>query len=132
MINNGFTPQWILLEKEIRSERATLKEKLKIARRRLGRTPLANSELTEWSGHVAKFQDDVKALNSKINTFNLLVPILNKQLVHFQLEREANKILETEPTRFDGNTNVDGKKEVHQRPATDSNNGLLRLLSDIF
>ena len=38
-------------------------------------------------------QEDLTCLNKKIDQYNLVVPILSKQMVHFPLQRIAEQIL---------------------------------------
>lgn len=42
-----------------------------------------------------------KKLNAKIDKYNLLVPLLEKQKLHILLERESENILKTGATRYD-------------------------------
>jgi hypothetical protein len=43
----------------------------------------------------------VKKLNAKIDKYNLLVPLLEKQKLHILLKREAENILKSGKTRYD-------------------------------
>lgn len=43
----------------------------------------------------------VKKLNAKIDKYNLLVPLLEKQKLHVLLKREAENILKSGKTRYD-------------------------------
>ncbi|XP_068082433.1 dnaJ homolog subfamily C member 28 isoform X3 [Anabrus simplex] len=93
LIESGFTPEWITLQREIKNTIHQLREALAERRACLGPVPLTAKEAHEWEGVLKKFQPQVVKLNKKINDFNLQVPILNKQMVHFILEHEANNIL---------------------------------------
>ena len=90
-----------MLEKEIRSEIGNIKQKMKSVRACLGNVPLDSYDDTKWKKHLATLVDDVKYINKKINDYNLLVPLLNKQMVHVDLNRLALRILHEEPTRSD-------------------------------
>ncbi|BES92486.1 Domain of unknown function (DUF1992) [Nesidiocoris tenuis] len=92
LIDNGFTPQWITLQKEIREHRDSVRENLKKARLKLGPLPLSLKDQEYWDKTVERIELDAKYLNSKIDFYNLVVPILNKQMTHFDLAREADKI----------------------------------------
>ena len=44
LINNGYAPEWVLLEKEIRDAREDLRNSLKIVREQMGPLPLTKEE----------------------------------------------------------------------------------------
>ena len=44
LINNGYAPEWVLLEKEVRDAREDLRNSLKTAREQLGPIPLTVEE----------------------------------------------------------------------------------------
>lgn len=93
MIDNGFTPDWILLQKEIREDIMILKKNLFTERQYFGPYPLSVEENIEWSEQVYKYKDLVHKINKKITKFNLVVPILNKQIIPICLEKEAQKAI---------------------------------------
>ncbi|XP_014254316.1 dnaJ homolog subfamily C member 28 [Cimex lectularius] len=129
LIDNGFTPQWITLQKDIREELYKLKESLFKVRGKIGPVPLDKSEEDYWNDEVNKYEDTVKVLNSKIDTYNLVVPILNKQMFHVKLSDEAHKIL-TEGTPGKRSS---GKKAVpYKEEKQNDNTHVLDLLSAIF
>ena len=88
-----------MLEKEIRSEIQLLKEKLKEGRARVSALPLDATDEDSWNKHLASLTDDVKSINKKISDYNLVVPLLNKQMVHVNLGRLSDKCLKEEPFR---------------------------------
>uniref|UniRef100_A0A0P4WC17 J domain-containing protein n=1 Tax=Scylla olivacea TaxID=85551 RepID=A0A0P4WC17_SCYOL len=93
LINNGYAPEWVLLEKEIREAREDLRNSLKIVREQLGPLPLTKEEEKRWSVCQELLQPKITAINKKIDNYNLLVPLLKQQVTHFPLHREAQKIL---------------------------------------
>ncbi|XP_063865913.1 dnaJ homolog subfamily C member 28-like [Scylla paramamosain] len=93
LINNGYAPEWVLLEKEIREAREDLRNSLKIVREQLGPLPLTKEEEKRWSVCQELLQPKITALNKKIDNYNLLVPLLKQQVTHFPMHREAHKIL---------------------------------------
>lgn len=121
------------MEKEIRMDTALLKEKLKSIRCTFGPAPLTDKEMFEWSRMLTTLETDVKSLNVKINNYNLLVPLLEKQLVNFQLEREAGKILENGVTRSDTAERVKDLKEKTATYHSTTNDGsILDVFFKIF
>ncbi|KAK9501902.1 hypothetical protein O3M35_012538 [Rhynocoris fuscipes] len=95
LIDNGFAPSWINLQKEITEEKEKIKTTLANNRMKLGVLPLTRDECKCWEEIKKDLETEVKALNQKIDFYNLVVPLLNKQQFHFNLEKEAEKILLT-------------------------------------
>lgn len=93
LIDNGFTPEWITLQKEIREDVQSFRKKLADQRAFLGQFPLKAEEENKWQCNLAKFQKTIDQINKKICKFNLVVPILDKQMIHINLEKEGKQIL---------------------------------------
>ncbi|GJQ81755.1 hypothetical protein Trydic_g302 [Trypoxylus dichotomus] len=77
LIENGFTPEWITLQKEIRREIEILRESLFMERSYLGPNPLPPNEMNKWDQVIDKHRKLLDNINKKINKFNLVVPVLN-------------------------------------------------------
>ncbi|KAL5006754.1 hypothetical protein ScPMuIL_015560 [Solemya velum] len=92
LINNGYVPEWVTLEKEIRDELDRARQSLTNTRQRLGEPPLCRS--AEWSHAIGQFQTAVSDINTKIDRFNLLVPIMTKQKIRYNSQKELKRILE--------------------------------------
>lgn len=99
LLENGFTPEFIMLHKEIREDIEKLKETLKNERGKL-KFPAQDDDEIRWEKILEEHEVDVKNVNKKIDKFNLIVPILNKQMVHIQLKRIGEKILNEEPKKY--------------------------------
>lgn len=93
LINNGYAPEWVMLEKEIRQDRTRIREALLRERKRIGQLPLSAEDEEKWKSALSRQAESISELNKKINKYNLLVPILSKQTVHFPLARESEKVL---------------------------------------
>lgn len=48
---------------------------------------------TTWRDNLEKFKTQTKQINNKIDKYNLLVPILQKQMLHISLEEFAKEAL---------------------------------------
>lgn len=79
LINNGFTPEWITMSKEIDSDIELLKEVIRNERMYLGPHPLNETDSEKWQKIYESNKLLAHSLNAKINTYNLIVPLLNKQ-----------------------------------------------------
>ncbi|XP_076283366.1 dnaJ homolog subfamily C member 28 [Lasioglossum baleicum] len=97
LIENGFTPEWIQLSKEIREETENLRQKLIEKRNEVGPAPLSDVDEVTWNAITENFQSTAKHVNNKIDKYNLLVPILQKQMVHIKFEDLANEVLSMTP-----------------------------------
>lgn len=92
LIDNGYQPEWIVTQKEIRETLAKLRTGLLEARGRLG-DPIRPHEQPRWQEICTKFAMDLAKLNKRVDTFNLIVPMLSRQMVHFSLKREVERAL---------------------------------------
>ena len=88
---NGFTPRWIALEKEIKKEKAQLErllKNLKGRRERLAaiiqqyphrREAISRSFEHERARGIEQYSEKLENLNQKIQRVNLLMPTRNRQ-----------------------------------------------------
>lgn len=95
LIDNGYQPEWIVAQKEIRESICKMRERLQEVRARLGE-PMRHSESLQWKEHCAVFAEELAKLNKKVDNFNLIVPLMSRQMVHYSLTRELEKILKTD------------------------------------
>ncbi|RUS70008.1 hypothetical protein EGW08_022225 [Elysia chlorotica] len=93
MVNNGFKPEWIMLSKEIRDNIALAREKLAVIREKLGPPPYSEQNQIRWEFHTSEFSHRVQEINVMINKYNFIVPFMEKQMVHYNVERNLNKVL---------------------------------------
>jgi hypothetical protein len=85
----GYVPEWILLEKQIRQavERARLQLKRTLKTIHVEHLPTDTSDRTylnedcRWTRATNAFRVDIAAINSDINKLNLVVPMLWRQQV---------------------------------------------------
>ncbi|KAM6161941.1 dnaJ homolog subfamily C member 28 [Erethizon dorsatum] len=97
LIDNGYQPEWILMQKEISDTIEQLRETILESRKKLG-NPMTPAEQRQWNEVCKQFEENIRKLNKRINDFNLIVPILTRQKVHFDAQKEisrAQKLYET-------------------------------------
>ncbi|KAM9201427.1 dnaJ homolog subfamily C member 28 [Dugong dugon] len=97
LIDNGYQPEWILMQKEIKDTIEQLREAVLVSRKQLG-NPMTSTEQKQWDQVCEQFQENIRKLNKLIDDFNLIVPLLTRQKVHFDAQKEivrAQKIYET-------------------------------------
>nr|XP_002721329.2 dnaJ homolog subfamily C member 28 [Oryctolagus cuniculus]XP_008273157.1 dnaJ homolog subfamily C member 28 [Oryctolagus cuniculus] len=97
LIDNGYQPEWILMQKEIKDTIEQLREAILDSRKKLG-NPMTPTEHKQWDQVCEQFQENIRKLNKRISDFNLIVPILTRQKVHFDAHKEivrAQQVYET-------------------------------------
>lgn len=95
LIDSGFAPEWISLDKEIRHDIKRLKDGLLTKRAKLGPNPFTLEDSITWEQNLKEFEEKLPAINQKIDKFNMIVPILNKQRVHVNFQKEVHRTLES-------------------------------------
>lgn len=126
LIENGFTPEWIQLSKEIREETKELQKLITEARNELGSIPLSVEETQCWEKKIKNLKPMVKKINSKIDKYNLLVPLLQKQMLHVNLKILAEQTLSIEPVKL-----AKPKQSVSTSSANNNDN-ILYLFQTLF
>ncbi|NWW93166.1 DJC28 protein, partial [Rhynochetos jubatus] len=97
LIDNGYQPEWILMQKEIRETIERLRKSIVASRSKLG-GPMTPYRQKQWNRICEQFVEDIRKLNKRIDSFNLVVPLLSRQMVHFSADKEivrAQKTYET-------------------------------------
>lgn len=110
LLDNGFTPEWIMLQKDIRESIGSLKANLLKEREFLGNYPLTENDELTWSLILKKFEEDVVRINKQIDKYNLIVPIIENQLFRIHLENIADKVAQ--------NNTVVSRKRTHNPNGT--------------
>lgn len=95
LIDSGFAPEWIALDKEIRLDINRLRETLLGKRAKLGPSPLTLEATITWEQDLKEFEEKFHIINQKIDKFNMIVPILNKQRVHVNFQKEVSRTEES-------------------------------------
>ncbi|XP_005091787.1 dnaJ homolog subfamily C member 28 [Aplysia californica] len=93
MVNNGFKPEWIMLSKEIRDDISLARKRIALTREKLGPPPYTDQNEMRWNHHTHKFKESLQEINSKINKYNMIVPFMDKQMVHYDYEKILQKVL---------------------------------------
>lgn len=99
LLDNGFTPEWITLQKEIRTDIKDLEKILTEYRSYIGETPLSDADADKWLNVVERFEYREKEINKQIDKYNLITPILDQQMCRIQLKRIADKVLNAKPVK---------------------------------
>ncbi|KAL3059906.1 hypothetical protein OYC64_014496 [Pagothenia borchgrevinki] len=90
LFDNGYQPPWVVTQRDIRETIAEIRNELLEERARLG-DPLAPKEQSKWEQLCESAEGDLVKLNKTVDNYNLIVPMLNMQMVHFSLSREIDR-----------------------------------------
>lgn len=113
LIDNGYQPEWILMQKEIKDTIEQLREGLLVSRKKLG-NPLTPEGQKQWNQACEQFQDNIQKLNKRISDFNLIVPILTRQKVHFDAQKEVVRVQKMYEAFIEAKESTDEKQAVSQ------------------
>uniref|UniRef100_A0A8C3VR74 DnaJ heat shock protein family (Hsp40) member C28 n=1 Tax=Catagonus wagneri TaxID=51154 RepID=A0A8C3VR74_9CETA len=125
LIDNGYQPEWILMQKEIKDTIEQLREAILASRKKLG-NPMTPGEQKQWDQACEQFQENIRKLNKRINDFNLIVPLLTRQKVHFDAQKEIARAQETYETLIktneitDKNPNDIGRRDREKTAAVNT------------
>ncbi|XP_034100834.1 dnaJ homolog subfamily C member 28-like [Drosophila albomicans] len=93
MLDNGFTPEWIMMSRDIREAVQELKQQIRKERSFYGDWPLTNSDQqAAWQSFTQLHEEQVRELNKLIDKYNLIVPILENQFFRQHLDKLAESI----------------------------------------
>lgn len=99
LLDNGFTPEWITLQKEIRTDIKDLENILTEYRSYIGEIPLSIADADEWSKVNERLEYRETEINKKIDKYNLITPILDQQMCQIKLKTMAEKVLSMKPVK---------------------------------
>ncbi|KAH8409951.1 hypothetical protein KR009_001704 [Drosophila setifemur] len=134
MLDNGFTPEWVSLSKDIREAADHLKKQMRQERIHYGEWPLQHpEELAAWQKFADQHQQDVQQLNKLIDKYNLIVPILKNQFFRMHLDEMAKSIFK-DPSlqRNVKRTIVDSKSSGTKETDKSSSTSLFSLFSNLL
>ncbi|XP_041648470.1 dnaJ homolog subfamily C member 28 [Cheilinus undulatus] len=90
LIDNGYQPPWVVTQRDIREKTAHIRKRLLEGRARLG-DPVTPKEHSQWEQLCESVEDELVKLNKLVDNYNLVVPMLKMQMVHFSLSREIER-----------------------------------------
>jgi len=129
LVDQGYAPEWVQLQKDIREAAERIKKELKVTRQKMGPAPVNRGHHEQWEKLYTRLEkEDVLELNRMIEKFNLIVPNMNHQKFLFKLEPVAEKIFSNS---FDHNAPLEEikiNKKIENPTETQSSN----IFSSIF
>lgn len=91
LINNGYTPEWIVMRKDIIENLHNSHSNLAMS--------FIQTKGSVNAHALNQFQVGIKDVNEMIDKYNMVVPILNKQMVHYSYQQELRKV-QKNPKKF--------------------------------
>lgn len=95
--NSGFAPEWISLDKEIRTAMDKLNTDLEMAWNKYGPHPMSRVCQKHWEYDMVRLEERAKDINKKIFNLNLIVPSLASQRSELNLEKLLSRITQMLP-----------------------------------
>ena len=93
LVETGFSPEWVQLQKDIRQEKEKLRGEMTRVRQSLGPAPLPPAQQEVWTSFCERLRgDEVRTINKMIEKFNLIVPNMNNQMFQYKFETDVEKI----------------------------------------
>ncbi|XP_034552918.1 dnaJ homolog subfamily C member 28 [Notolabrus celidotus] len=90
LIDNGYQPPWVVTQRDIRESTAHIRRRLLEGRARLGDS-MTPKEHNQWEQLCASVEEELVKLNKIVDNYNLIVPMLKMQMVHFSMSREIER-----------------------------------------
>ena len=87
--NNGYTPEWIARDKEIREELEAARARLRAA---WAQRHVSHTDKAAWEAALARFEKTLAQLNRKIDDYNLIVPVSGCQRIRLRLADELRRL----------------------------------------
>jgi len=93
LVNTGFAPQWVTLSKDIDTEVKQLKQRICSKWAQVGPFPMNLHNTKQWEEFLKECKDELAQINKMVDKFNLIVPILDQQKIHYQLQRIIAQVI---------------------------------------
>ncbi|XP_026172674.1 dnaJ homolog subfamily C member 28 isoform X2 [Mastacembelus armatus] len=90
LIDNGYQPPWVVTQRDIREATAQIRNRLLEGRARFGDF-MTSKEESQWEQLCESVEEELLKLNKMVDNYNLIVPMLSMQMVHFSLSREIDR-----------------------------------------
>lgn len=114
LINTGFAPQWVTLNKDINTEMEVLKRRMCSKWNQLGPLPMNLHNTRQWEKFLSECEDELTRINKMVDKFNLIVPALGQQKTHYQLQKITVQVINDNPIFISDDSDLPIKANSHQ------------------
>lgn len=97
LVNTGFAPQWVTLNKDINTEVDQLKKRMCSKWNQAGPFPMNLHNTRQWEEFLLECENELTVINKMVDKFNLIVPVLGQQKTHYQLQKIIAQVLKDNP-----------------------------------
>ena len=105
LVNTGFAPQWVTLNKDINTAVEQFKKRIYAIWNRVGPLPMNLHNTRQWEAFLSECEVELAQINKMVDKFNLIVPILDQQKTHYQLQKIVVQMLEDNPINISDQNN---------------------------
>ncbi|KAL4222156.1 subfamily C [Mactra antiquata] len=93
LVKDDVQPDWIMKQKEIRTDLKKFRETLAKERKRFEIINVKDNDTQKmWNRQINNLKENLSDINSKIQDYNLIVPILTNQMMPYDFDREYNRV----------------------------------------
>lgn len=92
LLDEDLLPTWISKQKEIRTDFQQCREKLALDMKRVEEYSLPSDREGKVASIAETFKTSLEDINSKIFNYNLIVPMLDKQMMPYNFDKEYKKV----------------------------------------
>lgn len=111
LIDNGYQPSCVVMQHDIQEAIAHIRYRFMVGRARLS-DHMTHKEQSQWEEFSASVQVELVKLNKTVVDYNLIVPILTMQMVHFSLSREIDRAVKgAHQYRMDQQREAEGREK---------------------
>lgn len=90
LIDNGYQPPWVVIHRDIRETTVQIRKRLLEGRARSDES-ITHIDHSQWEQLCASIEEELVKLNKMVDNYNLVVPMLSMQMVHFSMSREIER-----------------------------------------
>ena len=105
LVNTGFAPQWVTLNKDINAEVERFKRRICTKWNQVGPFPMNLHNTRKWEAFLSECEVELAQINKMVDRFNLIVPVLDQQKTHYQLQKIVVNVLTDNPINISDQKN---------------------------
>ena len=105
LVSTGFAPQWVTLNKDINTEVKQFKRRIYAKWNRIGPFPMSLHNTRQWEAFLSECEIGLAQINKMVDKFNLIVPVLDQQKTHYQLQKIVVQVLTDNPINISEQNN---------------------------
>ena len=97
LVNTGFAPRWVTLNKDISTEVEHFKRRIRTSWNQVGPFPMSLCNTKQWEVFLSECKVELAQINKMVDKLNLIVPVLDQQKTHYQLQKIVFQVVKDNP-----------------------------------